>query len=98
MARAELTGAEAQKVTFQLSYDDPLVVYLNKKCIFTDMRLREGFVTKMIEAELKEGQNFLLVKMLDTPNNNDCWAGISLRILDENGREISSLLQPQKNT
>jgi hypothetical protein len=29
--------------------------------------------------------------MLDTPNNNDCWAGISLRILDETGREISGL-------
>jgi len=81
----------------QLSYDDPLVVYLNKHCIFTNMQLTEGFVTKIIEANLKEGENLLLVKMLDTPNNNDCWAGSSLRILDENGREISGLLQPQND-
>lgn len=97
MARAKLTSAEAKKITFQLSYDDPLVVYLNKRRIFTDMQLTEGFVTKMIEAELLKGQNLLLVKMLDTPNNNDCWAAISLRILDENGHEISSILQPRKD-
>ena len=43
---------------------------------------QDGFVTQNIEADLSEGENSLLIKMLDTPNNNTMWAGISLRVLN----------------
>jgi hypothetical protein len=34
-------------------------------------------------TEIPETINSLLIKMLDTPNNNTMWAGISLRVLED---------------
>ena len=88
MAKTEFIAARTQRVKFQLSYDDPLVVELNGKSVFEDMELRRGFTTKTFDAILSKGENKLVVKMLDTPNNNTCWAGISLRVLDAQGNEV----------
>ncbi len=93
MAQTELTADADQDVTFQLSYDDPIEVVLNGEPIHTDLALRRGFTTENIAATLREGRNTLLVRMADTPNINACWAAISLRILGEDGREISGELQ-----
>ncbi|MEN8255387.1 MAG: DUF2961 domain-containing protein [Verrucomicrobiota bacterium] len=88
MAKTEFTVDKAQRVKLQLSYDDPLVVEVNGKKVFEDMELRRGFTTQAFDSILKEGQNKIVVRMLDTPNNNTCWAGISLRVLDAQGNEI----------
>jgi hypothetical protein len=72
MAKTEFTVSEDEGVKLQFSYDDPLVVELNGKKIFEDMELRRGFTTKTFNATLLKGDNKLVVKMLDTPNNNTC--------------------------
>jgi hypothetical protein len=59
------------------------------------MKLRAGYTTRRIETKLIEGENSLLVKLIDTPNNNTTWAGLSLRILDPQGHEISPSSNPQ---
>jgi hypothetical protein len=89
MAKTEFAVAKAQKAVFQLSCDDPLVVEVNGRPVFQDLELRRGFATRTFEADLRKGGNKVLIKMLDTPNNNTCWAGISLRILDAQGRELA---------
>ena len=88
MAKTELVVDKAQKARLQLSYDDPLVVEVNGKKVFEDLELRRGFTTQTFDAVLREGDNKVVVKMLDTPNNNTCWAGISLRVLDAQGNRI----------
>jgi len=88
IAKTIFSVDKEQDVTLQFSYDDPLVVELNEKKVFEDMELRRGFTTTSFSATLREGENKILVKMLDTPNNNTCWAGISLRVLDRQGNEI----------
>lgn len=88
LARTFLESAKQQKVTLQLSYDDALQVFLNCEKIYSDMKHNPGFVTRNLRAFLKKGKNRLLIKMLDTPNNNTCWAGISLRVLDINGNDL----------
>jgi len=93
MARTTLTSPVEQEVRFQLSYDDPLLVSLNGQEIYRDMTLREGFTTQTFAARLNRGDNRLLIRMIDTPNHNTCWAGISLRVIDAKGDEISSPLQ-----
>jgi Protein of unknown function (DUF2961) len=97
MASTMLTSSKAQAVTLQLSYDDPIQVWLNGELIHSDMKLKETVTTKRIKARLKKGENRLLIKLLDTPNINDCWAGINLRVLDTDGKEISASLQKSDN-
>ena len=88
MAKTGFSVDKEQDVQLQLSYDDPLVIEVNGKKVFEDMELRRGFTTKSFAATLQEGENKILVKMLDTPNNNTCWAGASLKVLDGQGNEI----------
>jgi len=88
LARTTLNSPKDQRVTLQLSYDDPLTIELNGKEVYSDMKLREGFVTRRFEVQLQKGKNPLLIRMLDTPNNNTCWAAISLRMLESDGNEI----------
>jgi hypothetical protein len=88
MAKTIIKNPHQQTAAFQLSYDDPLVVYLNGNIIYQDMNLSDDFKTRLFKADLKQEQNNLLIKLLDTPNNNTCWAGISLRILDAKGSEM----------
>ena len=85
LARTYIQSEKNQKVTLQFSYDDPVQVFLNGTKIYSDAELYDGFVTRLIEANLNEGKNSLLIKILDTPNNNTMWAGISLRFLNVNG-------------
>ena len=61
---------------------------------FTDevVRLRKANGQE-IEVKLDRGENRLLIRLVDIPNANYCWAGIILRILDTEGREISASLQ-----
>jgi len=82
MASTELTSDEDKKVRLQLSYDDPLQVFLNGTLIHSDSLVHNGFVSNLIDAELKQGSNRLLIKLSDTPNVNTMWAGINLRVLD----------------
>jgi len=89
LARTYLQSSSNQEVTLQLSFDDPLQVFLNGTKIYSNAELNRGFVTHNFEANLIEGANKLLIKMLDTPNNNTMWAGLSLRILDKNGNSIN---------
>jgi len=89
LAKTTISSPKEQQVVFELSYDDPLQVFLNGKEIYTDMQLREGFCTRSITVQLQKGDNKLLIKMLDTPNIDACWAGISLRVLDDDGNELS---------
>jgi len=84
MTRTYIQSDSNQKVTLQLSFDDPVLVFLNGKNIYSNDELKDGFVTRNIEADLSEGKNSLLIKILDTPNNNTMWAGISLRVLNLN--------------
>jgi hypothetical protein len=85
IASTQIESDLVRKAVLQLSYDDPLQVYLNGKLIHSDPKIHNGYVTQEIEVELKAGQNRLLVKMLDTPNVNTMWAGIGMRILNLNG-------------
>ncbi len=94
MARTSLVSDREQKVTLQLSWDDPLIVTFNDDVILRNTRLRRGFTTENIKVTLKKGENELLARMLDTPNVNTCWAALNLRVLDETGRDISQALQP----
>jgi hypothetical protein len=80
MAKTTIQSDKPKTSAFQLSYDDPLRVCLNGKVVYEDMRMAEGFKTRCFSADLKSGQNSLLIKLLDTPNNNTCWAGFSLNI------------------
>jgi len=80
LARTEIERDEQEKVVLQLSYDDPLQLFLNGEQIFSDMSLRSGFTTRKIETVMNKGSNVLLVKMLDTPNINTMWAGIGLEV------------------
>ncbi|MBN1908351.1 MAG: DUF2961 domain-containing protein [Pirellulales bacterium] len=89
MAQTELTSPRAQTVVLQLSYDDPIEVRLNGKKIHSDMTLREGLTTQRIKAPLAPGKNRLLLRLVDTPNLNDCWAGVVLRILDAQDKELA---------
>jgi len=88
LAKTTISSPKEQQVVFELSYDDPLQVFLNGKEVYTDMRLREGFCTRSITVQLQKGDNQLLIKMLDTPNIDACWAGISLRVLDDSGKAL----------
>jgi len=88
MAKTEFSVRTAQNVELQLSYDDPLVVDINGTRVFEDLELRRGFTTKIFDASLLSGKNKIVIKMLDTPNNNTCWAGVSLRIFDAQGNGI----------
>jgi hypothetical protein len=85
MASTQIESDLVRKTRLQLSYDDPLQVYLNGKLIHSDPKIHTGYVTREVEVELEAGNNRLLVKMLDTPNVNTMWAGISIRILNLNG-------------
>jgi len=88
MAKTDFSVDKSQAVKLQLSYDDPIVIEVNGKKVFEDMEIRRGFTTKTFNANLLKGDNKVLVKMLDTPNTNTCWAGISLRVLDCHGKEV----------
>lgn len=94
MAQARLVSTGAREVTLQLSYDDPIEVELNGDTVLRHGGLEDGFITRRARAELAAGENRLLVRMLDTPNNNTAWAGLNLRILDAAGNELSAQLQP----
>jgi hypothetical protein len=83
MARTEIRSDQASTDQIQLSYDDPLQVFLNGDLIHSDSEIHNGFVTRQMEARLEAGRNELLVKMLDTPNVNTMWAGIGMRIPDQ---------------
>jgi hypothetical protein len=83
MARTEISSDRERQVILQISYDDPLQLFMNGREIYADADLSMGFVTRTVEADLSEGDNRLLVKMLDTPNNNTMWAGLSPRILEK---------------
>ncbi len=91
LAKTTFKSAKKQKVTLQLSFDDPLQLFLNDKMIYSNAGLVDGFSTQTIETKLKEGENKLLIKILDTPNNNTMWAAFSLRILDSKGNELKGL-------
>ena len=82
MARTNLHSDSDTRVNVQLSYDDSIQVFLNGVKIYSNAELKDGFVTQNIEADLSERENSLLIKTLDTPNNNTMWAGISLRVLN----------------
>ncbi len=90
MARTHFISDKDQEVLFQLSYDDPLQLFVNGKKVYSDAERKDGFITREIEVELTKGKNSILVKMLDTPNNNTMWAGISLRVLDMNRKELEN--------
>jgi hypothetical protein len=83
MARTFLSSKNARQVTLQLSFDDPLQVFLNGEQIYSNAELSDGFITEKIQTDLVAGENSLLIKILDTPNNNTMWAGISLRVIEE---------------
>ena len=85
MAKTNLRSQQKRGVRIQLSYDDPLQLYLNGTLILADSEIHNGFITRQIEADLEAGENNLLVKILDTPNMNTMWAGIGLRVLEDNG-------------
>jgi len=85
MASTHIESDRVKKAKLQLSYDDPLLVYLNGELIHSYNQIQNGYITREIEVELKAGQNRLLVKLLDTPNVNTMWAGIGMRILNQNG-------------
>ncbi len=85
MASTQIESAQVKKAVLQLSYDDPLQVYLNGHLVYSDPKIHNGYVTQEHEVELEAGNNRLLVKMLDTPNVNTMWAGIGMRILNLNG-------------
>jgi hypothetical protein len=93
MAATKFVSSKLQTVTLQVSYDDPVVIWCNGRLVHTDMELHQQLVTRNVKVNLKLGENRLLVKMVDTPNANYCWAGIVLRIIDAQGREISASLQ-----
>jgi hypothetical protein len=82
MAKTEIIRMKEGKVGLQLSYDDPIQLYLNGTLIYSDSLLRSGFTTRSIETILNKGTNELLVKMLDTPNNNTMWAGVGLKVIE----------------
>lgn len=81
LAKTEILRKEAGTLKLQISYDDPLQLYLNGEELFSDSTLREGFTTRIIPAQMNKGENTLLIKLLDTPNINTMWAGISLQVL-----------------
>jgi hypothetical protein len=93
MARCALHSPKEQEVTLQLSHDDPVQLELNGEEVYCDLELTSGFKTKEIPITLSEGENRLLARVCDTPNNNTCWAALSVRILDQSGRDISLKLQ-----
>ena len=93
MASTKLVSPEPQTVTLQISYDDPIEIWCNGRLVHTDMELREKLVTRDIKVKLRQGENRLLIKLVDTPNADYAWAGIVLRILDTEGRDISASLQ-----
>jgi hypothetical protein len=82
MARTKIFSDGDKKVTFQISYDDPLQVFINGAKIYIDPVLSDGYKTRTVSADLQPGVNNLLVRMMDTPNNNTMWAGFSLSIQD----------------
>ncbi len=82
MASTQIESAQVKKALLQLSFDDPLQVYLNGHLVYSDNKIHNGYLTREIEVEFKAGQNRLLVKMLDTPNVNTMWAGIGMRVLN----------------
>jgi hypothetical protein len=84
MAQTYIQNEIEQNITLQLSYDDPLQVFLNGTIVYSDSVLHEGFITRSFEVNLKKGKNRVLIKMLDTPNNNTMWAAFSLRFLNIN--------------
>lgn len=94
LARTQLQSPQAQEVTLQLSYDDPLEVVLNGRRVHLDLETHNGFITRTVPVRLQEGDNTLLVRLADTPNVTMVWAGLGLRILDDQGQEISASLQP----
>jgi hypothetical protein len=81
MARTRIISGSEKRVTLQISYDDPLQLFFNGQKIYSDTVLSGGYVTRKVNVNLNRGENSLLVKMLDTPNINTMWAGISLRVL-----------------
>ena len=90
MAFTKLVSPKSRIVTLQASYDDPIEIRLNGNLVHTDLQLHQKLVTRTIEVKLEPGENRLLLKLVDTPNAEYCWAGIILRILDAEGREISA--------
>ncbi len=94
MARTILHSPKKQAVFLRVSYDDPLELSLNGEALVADLARREGFTTKSYPAQLRAGQNRLLVKIADTPNINTCWAGFSLHVLDDKDRDITNSLRP----
>ncbi|RKX40489.1 MAG: hypothetical protein DRP64_12580, partial [Verrucomicrobia bacterium] len=93
MARTRLTSAAAQTVTFQITRDEALELFLNGEKIYSDYDVYNGFSTTNITVNLDAGENVLLAKIYDTTNVNQAHAALSLRILDGGGNDISESLR-----
>ena len=88
MAKSFILSEKRQRATIQLSFDDPIQVYLNDKLVYENNVLKDGFITENINVKLKKGENNVLLKVLDTPNNNTMWAGFSMRVMDRKGQRL----------
>ena len=95
LARTVFSSSEEDEVTLQLSCDDPIVVEWNGEVIHESLELGHGFTTVGIPVRLRVGENVLLVQLADTPNENDMWAALCLRVLDDAGSDVSGRLQPR---
>ncbi len=78
MARRSLASETARTARFQLSYDDPIEVLVNRQRAYLDLEIHNGFITRSFDINLQAGENKILVRLADTPNVDTGWAGFSL--------------------
>lgn len=88
MAKTTLHNPVARNAFLELTYDDPIQVLINNREVYHDLELRLGFTTKKIPINLDMGDNEVLIRLVDTPNNNTSWAGVLVRFIDEAGNEL----------
>jgi len=89
MARTTLHSPVAGNAFMELTYDDPIQVFINNQEVYRDLELRQGFIIKNIPIVLDSGENEVLIRLADTPNNNTSWAGLLVRFIDEAGNELN---------
>ena len=78
LARRRITSATPRRAVFQLSHDDPLRVLVNGREVRA-CESHNGFATEHFTADLRAGENEIVVQLTSFFNVNFNWAAFALR-------------------
>ncbi|MBM4155714.1 MAG: DUF2961 domain-containing protein [Lentisphaerae bacterium] len=82
LARRRWPSAAGGRTAFRISHDDPVAVSVNGREVFRAGG-RDGFGTARFEADLRPGDNEVVVRLANFFNTDFNWAGVGLTAIPQ---------------